>query len=186
VWRLGNASRRATERARWRYIAVVDIEKAPGRRDAAARFVRRGAHRGVALGVVAALLALAGLGVLWQRDGDARAGHEALARAEQAARSSRTITAAQLTDMPFSRLVVVPGTAGADDIRRAAGTDWGRADELAYHCCDPAPIWVFVNDDEVVAFFRASWEMGYGDNVPDGTYRPSERLSLSAPRRGEG
>jgi hypothetical protein len=88
--------------------------------------------------------------------------------------------------MPFSRLVVVTGTAGADEIRRAVGTDWGRADELAYDCCEPAPIWVFVNDDKVVAYFRASSEMGYGDDVARRSYRPSERLSLRASRRGEG
>jgi hypothetical protein len=143
-------------------------------------------RRRVVLGVLAALLAIAGLGVVWPRDGDARAGREALARAEQAARSGRSITAAELTDMPFSRLVVVRGTAGAEEIRLTVGTDWGRAGELAFHCCDPAPLWVFVNDDEVVAFFRASSEMGYGDGVALRSYRPSELLSLSAPSSGDG
>jgi hypothetical protein len=176
--RLGDVSRPATELARRRYTGVVDFDQTPGRRDAVARFVRSGTHRGVALGVVAALLALASLGV-WQRGGDARAGRDALAGAERVARSSRTVTAAELTEKPFNQLVVVSGTADADDIRRAVGTNWRHADELAFHCCDPAPIWVFVNDDdEVVAFFRASEEMGYGDDVPPGTYLPSERLTL--------
>jgi hypothetical protein len=88
--------------------------------------------------------------------------------------------------MPFSRLVVGRGTAGADEIRRALGTDWRRADELAFHSCDPAPIWVFVDDDEVVAFFRASLEMEYGDAVPAGSYRSHERLSLSTSRGSAG
>jgi hypothetical protein len=128
--------------------------------------------------VVVALLALAGLGV-WQRGGDARAGRDALAAAERVTRSSHAVTAAELTEKPFSRLVVVSGTADADAIRRAVGTNWRRADELAFHCCDPAHIWVFVDDDDkVVAFFRASEEMGYGDDVPPGTYLPSERLTL--------
>lgn len=135
--------------------------------------------------MVAALIVLTWV-VLWQRDGDVRAGHEALARAERAARGSRSITAAELTDVPFSRLVVIRGTASANEIRLAVGTDWGRADELAFHCCDPARIWAFLNGDRVVAFFRASWEMGYGDDVAAGSYRPTERLSLSAPRRGDG
>jgi hypothetical protein len=145
--------------------------------------VRFAHRRGLALGAVAALLALVGLGVIWQRGSDDRAGQEALRRTEQVARSGRTIAAAELTDEPFDRLVVMDGTATADEIRRAVGTDWRRADELAYHCCDPPPIWAFVDDDEVVAFFRASSSMAYGDHVAAGSYRPSARLSLTEPRR---
>jgi hypothetical protein len=134
-------------------------------------------RRTLLVSLVATLLVLLGV-VLWQRGSDDRAGREALSRAEQAARSGGTVAAAELTDETFSRLVVVPGTAGADDIRRAVGTDWRPADDLAYHCCDPAPIWVFVGDDEVVAFFRASQAMGYGDDIPAGSYRPGARLAL--------
>jgi hypothetical protein len=151
--------------------------------DGAVRFARLRAHRGLALGVVAALLALVVFGVLWQRDSDQRAGQDALRRTEQVARSGRAVTAAELTDKPFDRLVVVSGLADADEIRRAVGTDWRRADELGYHCCEPAPIWVFVDDDEVVAFFRASSGMSYGEHVPDGSYEPNARLALSEPRR---
>jgi hypothetical protein len=98
-------------------------------------------------------------------------------------RSGQTIAVAELMNRPFDRLVVVPGTATANELRRAVGTDWRRADQLAYHCCDPAPIRAFVDDREVVAFFRASINMDYGDQVAPGTYRPSERLSLVRPRR---
>jgi hypothetical protein len=164
----------------------VDEDHPRDGHDGAVRFAHRRAHRGLALGALAALLALVGLGVLWQRGSDDRAGQEALRRTEQAARSGRTITAAELTDKPFDRLVVVPGTAKADQIRRAVGTDWRRSDELGYHCCDPAAIWAFVDDDDVVAFFRASAEMSYGDQIRAGTYGPSARLSPSAPRRRGG
>ena len=145
------------------------------------RFVRPRPRRRLAVGAVVTLVALGGFGGLWHRSGDERAGQEALRRAEHAAAAGRAVAFAELLDTHFDRLVVVRGTAGADDIRGAVGADWRRADELAYHCCDPAPIWAFVDDDQVVAFFRPSFEMSYGDQVRPGSYGPNERVSLSAP-----
>ncbi len=131
--------------------------------------------------VLASLLALAAIVTLWPRNGDIRAGDEALVRAEQAAREHGSTTPAALTNVPFDRLVVVSGGADADEIRIAVGTDWRRAGELEYHCCDPAPIWAFVDGAEVVAFFRPSFEIGYGDEVRPGTYGRNERLTLLPP-----
>ncbi len=133
-------------------------------------------NRRLVLGAVAALVALAAVGVAWQRGADERAGEDALRRAEDAARTGRTITAADLLDRPFDRFVVMPGTATEGEIRSAVGSDWRRAAELAYHCCDPAPIWAFVDDGEVVAFFRPSMPMSYGDRMAAGEYRPSARV----------
>lgn len=131
---------------------------------------------------LAALLVIASAVVLWPRDdSDIRAGADALARAEQAAREHRSATPAELTDVPFDRLVVAHGLSTADELRQAVGLDWDRAEELEYHCCEPAPIWAFVDDDAVVAYFRPSSEIGYGDEVRPGSYGRNERLTLLPP-----
>ncbi|MDA0179694.1 hypothetical protein OJ997_05270 [Solirubrobacter phytolaccae] len=131
------------------------------------------------LRIVLIVLALAVVGTaLWPGGGDVTAGEEALARAETLAQQGRSLTPAALTDASFDRFVVLSGHDTADEIRQTLGFDWKRAEQLGYHCCDPAPLWVFVEADEVVAFFRASPELSYGDGVRPGSYRPDAALSL--------
>jgi hypothetical protein len=66
----------------------------------------------------------------------------------------------------------------------ALGFEWRRADDEGYECCDPAPLWMFVRDDEVVAYLRPSLEAGYGECVKSGrTYRPASTLPLDDCRR---
>jgi hypothetical protein len=66
----------------------------------------------------------------------------------------------------------------------ALGFEWRRADDEGYACCDPAPLWMFVRYDEVVAYLRPSLEAGYGECVKSGrTYRPASTLPLDDCRR---
>lgn len=131
----------------------------------------------IALAVVIVLAA--GIAVLWPRNADIRAGQAALARAERAADAQkRVVTPAELTDTAFDRLVVVHGTDTPDEIRAALGIDWDRADDEAYHCCEPPPIWAFMRGDEVVAYFRPSEDMGYGGDVRPGRYPPDAKLPI--------
>jgi len=128
--------------------------------------------------VVLALL-VAGVVARWPRDSDVRAGQAALARAERAADAHRrVVTPAELTDVQFDRLVVVHGTNTGEQVRKALGIDWKRADDEADRCCEPPPIWAFMRGDEVVAYFRPSEAMGYGDDVRPGRYRPDAKLPI--------
>ena len=138
------------------------------------------AARGLVAVLALGLLAWGGLS-WWGDDDDKRAGGAALQRAERAAQSGqRVMTPKELLNRPFDRLVVIQGTASAEDIREAIGSDWKRADDLAYHCCDPGPIWAFVKSDEVVAYFRPSFAMFYGDGVRAAQYQPNARLELAS------
>lgn len=125
-----------------------------------------------------AVAALAGgIFALWARNADVRAGETALARVERAARTHAVVTPAELTDEPFDRLVVVHGTNTAAQVRAALGIDWDRADDEAWHCCEPLPLWVFVRDDDVVAYFRSTLDL---ERVRPGRYRPDARLRIGA------
>jgi hypothetical protein len=133
----------------------------------------------VALGLVL-VLALGGM-LFWhyRRDADKRRGDDAGERLTEAARKGRSVGVDALADFQFDRLVVVYGTESAEDIDDALGFEWRRSDDEGYECCDPAPLWLFVNGDEVVAYLRPSRAASYGDCVPSGrTYRPAARLTL--------
>lgn len=124
------------------------------------------------IALVTLAVLVAGLVLLWPRDGGLRAGERALARAE---RASGVITPAQLTDEPFDRLVVVHGSSTAEQVRDAVGFDWDRAADEAWHCCEALPIWVFLRGEEVVAYFRATLDL---EHVRPATYRPDAKLML--------
>jgi len=131
---------------------------------------------------VGAVLAAALGGVLvwrYSRDADERRGEDVAERVEAAVRAGRSVQADALADFDFDRLVVAYGFDSAEDIEGRLGFAWRRADDEAYEGGDPAPLWLFVNGDEVVAYFRPSREASYGDCVPLGrTYRPTSTLPL--------
>lgn len=136
------------------------------------------------------LAALVGGGALYwhhAREADRRRGKDVQEALSRTVQHKLVATPRELADFDFDRLVVVYGTASEADIDRALGFDWRRAEDQAYECCDPAPLWMFVRGDEVVAFLRPGIDVSYGDCVRAGrSYRPDARLRLRACREGGG
>ena len=128
--------------------------------------------------LVAVIVVIAELAAGWA-GGEDRPGRDALRRAEMVVVHDRSIPLADLVPDRFERLVVIRGGARAGEIRRAVGFGWGQADALAYHCCDPPPIWAFVQDKNVVAHFRPSLAISYADDVRPGNYAPDDILGIS-------
>jgi hypothetical protein len=138
-----------------------------------------GAMKLVAL-VLIFIAAVAGA-LFWRysRDADKRRGQDVSERLDRAVQRGQSVRAEALADFEFDRLVVAYGRNSAKDIKAALGFDWRRADDEGYHCCDPPPLWMFVEGDEVVAYFRPSLHAGYGSCVKSGrTYPAHSRLPL--------
>ena len=105
------------------------------------------------VGVAVVLLAGAGF---WHysRQADTRRGEDVQKRLDEALDAGATVKADTLADFDFDRLVVFYGVDTPNTINNRLGFDWRRSDDLGYECCDPPPLWVFVEGDEVVAYLR--------------------------------
>lgn len=102
-------------------------------------------------------------------------------RLTEAVREGRSVRVDALADFEFDRLVLAYGFDSAEDIERRVGFEWRRSDDESYEGGDPAPLWLFVEGDEVVAYFRPSLAASYGNCVALGrTYRPGSRLPLQS------
>ena len=133
----------------------------------------------VALGLVV-IAAIAGA-LFWRysRDADKRRGEDVGERLEAAVQQGQSVRTGALADFDFDRLVVAYGFDSAEDIERRVGFEWRRSDDEGYESGDPAPLWLFVKADEVVAYLRPSLEARYGECVKSGrSYRPASRLPL--------
>ncbi len=133
----------------------------------------------VAVGIVLSL-ALGGL-LFWRygRGADQRKGEDVAERLTEAVQQERSVRVDALADFEFDRLVVAYGFDSAEDIDQTLGFEWRRSDDEGYEGGDPAPLWLFVEGEEVVAYFRPSLAASYGDCVAVGrTYNPASRLPL--------